>query len=136
MLLTLLSLTLQSGAQTVQQTSTQAQTETKTATQTSTQTQTETKTATQTPAKTEKYAGGYYLFIVKGSEKWSFELPKDKTIDKETFKKELSGIKGVKEVQFDEKTKTWTVKVDKEDEVVKVINKYGFIKHEKKTETK
>lgn len=42
----------------------------------------------------------------------------------------------MKEVQFDEKTKTWTVKVDKKDEVVKIVNKYGFVKHEKKTETK
>ena len=93
-------------------------------------------TKTQTPAKIEKYAGGYYLFIVKGNEKWSFELPKDKTIDKEAFKKEISSVKGVKEVQFDEKTKTWTIKVDKEEEVLKIVNKHGFIKHEKKTETK
>jgi hypothetical protein len=93
-------------------------------------------TKTQTPTKIEKYAGGYYLFIVKGDEKWSFELPKDKTIDMEAFKKEISSVKGVKEVQFDEKTKTWTIKVDKEDEVVKIVNKHGFIKQEKKTETK
>lgn len=120
MFLTLLSLTLQSGGQSTQQA----------------YTQTQIQTQTQTPAKTEKYVGGYYLFIFKGNEKWSFELPKDKTIDKEAFKKEISSVKGVKEVQFDEKTKTWTVKVDKEDEVVKIVNKYGFVKHEKKTETK
>ncbi len=128
MLVTLLSLTLQGSGQATGQTSTQ--------TQTQTQTQTEKKTTTQTPAKTEKYAGGYYLYIVKGSEKWSFELPKDKTVDKEAFKKEINAVKGVKEVQFDEKTNTWTIKVDKEDEVVKVVNKYGFVKQEKKTETK
>jgi len=93
-------------------------------------------TKTQTPTKIERYAGGYYLFIVKGNEKWSFELPKDKTIDKEAFKKEISSVKGVKEVQFDEKTKTWTIKVDKEDKVLKIVNKHGFIKQEKKTETK
>lgn len=81
MFLTLLSLTLQSGGQSTQQAYTQ--------TQIQTQTQAETKTATQTPAKTEKYVGGYYLFIVKGNEKWSFELQRIRQLIRKLSKRKF-----------------------------------------------
>ncbi|MEO0144646.1 MAG: hypothetical protein ABIL52_05210 [candidate division WOR-3 bacterium] len=94
------------------------------------------KASTETSTKTEKYAGGYFVYIVKGETKIEYKLGEGKTIDKDAFQKEISSIKGVKEVKYDEKTKAFTITVDDDKEIVKVITDKGFVKAEAKKTTK
>jgi len=99
-------------------------------------TQTQSQTETESVKAVEKYRGGFFVYVIKDNVKTEYELPKDKKLDKDAFKKEVSSLKGVKEVKYDEKTKSFTIIVEDETELAKTISKHGFVKVEKKQESK
>lgn len=75
----------------------------------------------------ERYKGGYFVFIIKGDETYQYELS-DTNLDKDKLQSEISKLKSVKELVFNSKTNTFTIKVSSEKEVEKILSKYGFMK--------
>ncbi|MCS7245530.1 MAG: hypothetical protein N2504_07070 [candidate division WOR-3 bacterium] len=78
----------------------------------------------------ERYRGGYFVYIIKGNETYEYEL-NDENLNKDKLQSELSKLKSVRELVFDSKTNTLTIKVNTEKEVEKVLSKYGFKRREK-----